>query len=64
MTEARAGEPVDRHLPAPRPVTGPADRASFTYSIVVPVFNSEGVVGRTVDRIIGGVRGRRARPTS
>ena len=47
MTEARAGEPVDRHLPAPRPVTGPADRASFTYSIVVPVFNSEDVVGRT-----------------
>jgi glycosyltransferase involved in cell wall biosynthesis len=51
VTEARAGEPVDRHLPAPRPVTGPADRASFTYSIVVPVFNSEGVVGRTVERI-------------
>ena len=51
VTEARAGEPVDRHLPAPRPVPGPADRASFTYSIVVPVFNSEGVVGRTVERI-------------
>lgn len=30
----------------------PADPASFTYSIVVPVFNSEAVVGQTVGRIV------------
>jgi glycosyltransferase involved in cell wall biosynthesis len=28
------------------------DRRSFTYSIVVPVFNSAGIVGETVDRIV------------
>ncbi len=40
----------------PQPATPPPaprlDRRSFTYSIVVPVFNSEGVVGRTVDEIV------------
>ncbi|HET6561685.1 MAG TPA: glycosyltransferase family 2 protein [Marmoricola sp.] len=30
----------------------PLDRRSFTYSVVVPVFNSEKVVGSTVDRIV------------
>ncbi len=30
----------------------PADRRLFTYSLVVPVFNSEDVVGKTVDRIV------------
>ena len=29
-----------------------ADPADFTYSVVVPVFNSEDVVGRTIDRIV------------
>ena len=43
---------MDRPPARSRPVTGPADRASFTYSIVVPVFNSEGMVGATVDRIV------------
>jgi polyisoprenyl-phosphate glycosyltransferase len=33
--------------PAPR-----LDRRSFTYSIVVPVFNSAEIVGETVDRIV------------
>ena len=28
------------------------DRSAFTYSIVVPVYNSEQLVGRTVDRIV------------
>ena len=28
------------------------DPHSFTYSIVVPVYNSVGVVGTTVDRIV------------
>lgn len=28
------------------------DRAQFRYSLVVPVFNSEGIVGTTVDRIV------------
>lgn len=28
------------------------DRTSFTYSIVVPVYNSEAVVGQTIDRIV------------
>jgi len=31
---------------------GRLDRHAFTYSIVVPVFNSAGVVGQTVDRIV------------
>jgi glycosyltransferase involved in cell wall biosynthesis len=30
----------------------PLDRRSFTYSVVVPVFNSEAVVGDTIDRIV------------
>jgi len=30
----------------------PLDRTAFTYSIVVPVFNSAPIVGRTVDRIV------------
>ena len=43
-------------------MTGPADpgqhdgaaldRTSFTYSVVIPVFNSEKVVGTTVDRVV------------
>ena len=33
------------------PSEQPADPASFTYSVVVPVFNSAEVVGRTVDAI-------------
>ena len=28
------------------------DRSTFTYSVVVPVFNSAGIVGDTVDRIV------------
>ena len=28
------------------------DRSSFTYSIVIPVFNSEAIVGDTIDRVV------------
>jgi glycosyltransferase involved in cell wall biosynthesis len=35
-----------------RPSAVPADRTSFTYSIVVPVYNSERLVGGTVDAIV------------
>jgi glycosyltransferase involved in cell wall biosynthesis len=30
----------------------PADASSFTYSVIIPVFNSEALVGRTVDRVV------------
>ncbi|MGH3355027.1 MAG: glycosyltransferase family 2 protein [Nocardioidaceae bacterium] len=41
--------------PDPGPASEPAgrqDRSEFTYSIVVPVFNSVEIVGETVDRIV------------
>ena len=41
--------PVDRPQPD---VLEPLDPTSFTYSVVVPVYNSEGIVGTTVDRIV------------
>ena len=28
------------------------DREGFTYSIVIPVYNSEEIVGETVDRVV------------
>jgi glycosyltransferase involved in cell wall biosynthesis len=50
---------MDANTPAPnRPRTTrqasetPLDRQAFTYSIVVPVFNSAALVGETVDQII------------
>ncbi len=33
-------------------MTGTLDRTTFTYSIVIPVFNSEQIVGDTVDRVV------------
>ena len=33
-------------------MTDQLDRESFTYSVVIPVFNSEGIVGETVDRVV------------
>ncbi len=48
MTEARAHQ----FREAKPPATEGADRTTYTYSIVVPVFNSEGVVGRTIDTIV------------
>ena len=29
-----------------------ADPADFTYSVVIPVYNSEEVVGRTIDAVL------------
>jgi glycosyltransferase involved in cell wall biosynthesis len=42
-------------VPSARPVPGRStslDRRDFTYSVVVPVFNSVEIVGETVDRIV------------
>ena len=47
MTEARAHQ-----FREAKPAAKVADRTTYTYSIVVPVFNSEGVVGRTIDTIV------------
>lgn len=33
-------------------MTESLDRTSFTYSIVIPVFNSERIVGETIDRVV------------
>ena len=33
-------------------MTDPLDPASFTYSIVIPVYNSERIVGETIDRVV------------
>ena len=32
--------------------TGPADARDFTYSVVIPVFNSEQIVATTIDRTL------------
>ena len=48
-----APEPIP--VPTERPQTHlltPMDPSRFTYSVVVPVYNSEGIVGETVDRIV------------
>ena len=47
--------PDPESVPVGRPepvVLEPLDPTSFTYSVVVPVYNSQGVVGTTVDRIV------------
>ena len=33
-------------------MTEQLDRTSFTYSIVIPVFNSEPIVGNTIDQVV------------
>lgn len=43
---------MDPNKNVPQPDDGLLDPHAFTFSIVVPVFNSAGVVGTTVDRII------------
>ncbi len=46
-------DPVAGPAPAPEaPVVEPLDRFSFTYSVVVPVYNSASIVGDTVDAIV------------
>jgi polyisoprenyl-phosphate glycosyltransferase len=42
-------QPVPDARPEPQQL---ADRLGFTYSVVIPVFNSEEVVGRTVERVV------------
>jgi glycosyltransferase involved in cell wall biosynthesis len=48
-----AGKPQS---PEPSPETAPGgpvlDRSTFTYSVVIPVFNSEALVGTTIDRVV------------
>ncbi len=47
-----ASQPADEPMPVgPADSVGPADPREFTYSIVVPVYNSAAVVGQTIDRI-------------
>jgi glycosyltransferase involved in cell wall biosynthesis len=36
----------------PSPSSGPADARDFTYSVVIPVFNSERIVATTIDRTV------------
>src|SRR2546423_4086148 len=38
--------------PRPTPVEAPLDMRVFTYSVVIPVFNSEPIVGTTIDRTV------------
>jgi glycosyltransferase involved in cell wall biosynthesis len=38
--------------PRPAPVEAPLDMRAFTYSVVIPVFNSEPIVGTTIDRTV------------
>jgi glycosyltransferase involved in cell wall biosynthesis len=38
--------------PRPTPVEAPLDMRAFTYSVVIPVFNSEPIVGATIDRTV------------
>jgi glycosyltransferase involved in cell wall biosynthesis len=38
--------------PRPTPVEAPLDMRAFTYSVVIPVFNSEPIVGTTIDRTV------------
>ncbi|MGI8435017.1 MAG: glycosyltransferase family 2 protein [Nocardioidaceae bacterium] len=46
-------DPVTGPAPTPEgPVPEPLDRFSFTYSVVVPVYNSAPIVGDTVDAIV------------
>ena len=50
-TDADTPKPI-RALPIDQEPVARLDHHAFTYSIVVPVFNSADIVGRTVDRIV------------
>jgi glycosyltransferase involved in cell wall biosynthesis len=53
VSEASAWSVGAQERPVPLDAArAPADRTAFTYSVVVPVFNSAEVVGRTIDRIV------------
>ena len=49
---SQAGTEAGQSQPVPGESPRPLDRRSFTYSVVIPVFNSAPVVGDTVDRIV------------
>ncbi|UPK74311.1 glycosyltransferase family 2 protein [Nocardioidaceae bacterium SCSIO 66511] len=51
MSATNDGSGVQRHSDDDGPADG-MDRTAFTYSIVVPVYNSVALVGRTVDTIV------------
>ncbi len=40
----------------PSPGNGPADPRDFAYSVVIPVFNSEPIIGTTIDRTLAVLR--------
>ena len=44
--------------PLHEPTPPPLDLRSFTYSVVIPVFNSEPIVGTTIDRTVAFFEGR------
>lgn len=44
--------------PLPSPVHPPLDMRSFTYSVVIPVFNSEPIVRTTIDRTVAFFEGQ------
>jgi glycosyltransferase involved in cell wall biosynthesis len=44
--------------PLPEPTHPPLDLRSFTYSVVIPVFNSEPIVGTTIDRTVAFFEGQ------
>jgi glycosyltransferase involved in cell wall biosynthesis len=44
--------------PLPEPTHPPLDLRSFTYSVVIPVFNSEPMVGTTIDRTVAFFEGQ------
>jgi polyisoprenyl-phosphate glycosyltransferase len=42
----------EQHLTVATEVPDSGDRKAFSYSIVIPVYNSEAIVGRTVERVV------------
>ncbi len=48
----RDASPQLRTGPEVRLPTGRLDRRTFTYSVVIPVYNSEDLVGTTVEKVI------------
>jgi polyisoprenyl-phosphate glycosyltransferase len=48
-----AGKPLSSEpIPEAAPERPVLDRGTFTYSVVIPVFNSEALVGTTIDRVV------------
>ena len=49
---AGTGVAVEEPQPSAPPRKAPLDPRGFTYSVVIPVFNSEPLVGTTIDRTV------------